>query len=163
MTAIPFRSLLSAMLLPLMTGAGVAIDLSPTSCFPDGTPSLGTNCSMLPYNILMVVNDVKMKDATLDEAVACIRAAVAKAEGAPNNHINFVILGKVPDPTKRVSLDLKQTPLKLAVEEVARTFGMQVRPEFHAVVLAPPSYPDSLHTRTYRLPPFFIQTGSAAK
>ncbi|WP_395736100.1 hypothetical protein [Prosthecobacter sp.] len=162
MTAILLRPLLSAMLLLMMTQAAAALDL-PIQCFPNGSCLLGTNCNMLNYNIQMIVDEVKMKDATLDEAVASIRAAATKAEGPDNRPVNVVVLGTSSDPAKKVSLDLKQVPLKLAVEEVARAFGLQVRPESHAVVLAPPSYPEPIHTRTYVVPSDFISTGSPTR
>lgn len=162
MNAIPLRTSLSAALLLLMTGTGGAVDLQPIECFPSPISSSLESCAVLPYNLQVTVKEFKMKDATLDEAVACIRAA-AKAAGESSSRINVVVLGKASDPVTRISLDLKQIPLKLAMEEVARTFGMQVRPEFHAVVLAPPSYPLPIHTRTYRVPPDFISRGSSAK
>ncbi len=152
MNAIPLRTLLSVVLLLLMTGASAAVDLQGW-----------VFCDMLPYNIQAVVSEVKMKDATLEEAVACIQAAAIKAEGTSHNHVNVVVLGKAVDPSKRISLDLKRVPLKLALEEVARSFGMRIRTESCAVVLAPVGSPEPIHTRTYRVPPDFISTGSAAK
>lgn len=162
MTATTLRQFLPAMLLAFMPGMGVALD-GPTQCFPIADRLMGTNCDMRNYDIQMIVNEVKMRDATLDEAVACIREAVTKAKGETYNHVNFVILGNAPDPARRASLDLKQVTLKLAVEEVARTFRLQMRTETYAVVLSPASYPQPIHTRTYRVPADFISKGSAAK
>lgn len=110
-----------------------------------------------------MLGEVQMKDATLEEAVACIKASAAKIEGFESNHINIVLLGAAPDPAKRVSLDLKDVPLKLVLQEVARAFGLGMRIESHAVVLAPPGTAEPIHTRTYRVPPDFVATGSAAK
>lgn len=160
MTAIPFRLLLSAMLLPLMTLAGVAYE-RPIQCFPDPISSWGTSCHVMNYDIQMVVDELKMKDATLHEAMVSIRTAAAK--NASNSHFNFVVLGQVTDPAKRITLDLKQVPLKLVLEEVARTFGLRLRTESSAVVLASPSSPEPIYIRTYRVPPYFLSTGSAAK
>lgn len=150
MNPILIRTLLPAVLLLLMTRLGAAFD-----------SQAWVVCDMRPCNIQVVVSEVKMKDATLEEAVACIRTAAAK--DAPNNYFNVVVLGQVADPSKRLTLDLKQIPLKLALEEVARTFDRRLRTESSAVVLASPSSPQPVYTRTYRVPPDFISTGSAAK
>jgi len=148
------------MLVPLMTPAGVAYD-PPIECFPTPISWGGTSCHVMNYDIQMVVNELKMKDATLQEAMVSIRTAVAK--NATNSHFNFVVLGQVADPAKRITLDLKQVPLKLVLEEVARTFGLRLRPESNAVVLASSSSAEPIYTRIYRVPPYFLSTGSAAK
>lgn len=116
---------------------------------------------MRAYNLEAVVSEVKMKDATLKEAVECIRTAAAKL--SPSNYFNLVVSGQAADPAKRISLDLKQVPLKLVLEEMARTFGLRLRTESSAIVLASPSSSEPIYTRTYRVPPYFLSTGSAAK
>ena len=152
MNATPLRMLLPAVLLLLMTGRGAALD-------PQGLPV----CNLRPYNynVEAVVNEVKLKDATLEEAMISIRTAAAK--DVSNSHFNFVVLGQVADPAKRITLDLKQVPLKIVLEEVARTFGFRLRTESSAIVLASPSSAEPINTRTYRVPPYFLSTGSAAK
>jgi len=150
MTVTPLRTLMPALLLLLMAGRGTAFDTSGR-----------VSCDMRAYTIWAVVDEVKMKDATLQEAVNCIRAAAVKL--TPTKYFNIVVSGQPADPAKRITLDLKQVPLKLVLEEVARTFGLQLRTEYTAIVLASPSSAEPIRTRIYRVPPDFMATGSAAK
>lgn len=112
---------------------------------------------MRAYSLEAVVNEIKMKDATLEEAVACIRTAAT--ELTPTKYFNLVVSGQAVNPAKRITLDLKQVPLKLVLEEVARTFGLRLRNEYTAIVLASPSSAEPIYTRTYRVPPYFLSTG----
>lgn len=143
-------TLMPVVLLLLMTARGTALDTSG-----------GVSCDMRAYTIWAVVDEVKMKDATLQEAVNCIRTAAAKL--TPTKYFNIVVSGQPADPAKRISLDLKQVPLKLVLEEVARTFGLRLRTEYTAIVLASPSSAEPIYTRTYRVPPYFLSTVSTAK
>ncbi len=106
--------------------------------------------------------EVRLKNATLDEAVAYLNAEVAKLAIFDDMHLNVVVLGS-PKSAARINLDLREVPVKLAFEQVAQMAGMRVRIEDHALVLAPLGSPEPIRTRIYRVPPDFISSGSAAK
>lgn len=109
-----------------------------------------------------MLSEVKLKDASLDEAVAFLKAVLNKQEVFAYSPVSVVILG-APKQGARITLDLRDVPARLAFEQVAQIVGMKFRIEDHALVLAPLTSPEPIHTRTYRVPPDFIQTGSAAK
>lgn len=144
MNAIRVRAFLSAVLLLLFAGPGSVY---------------GTSF----YNRLSYACDVKLDHATIEEAVAWVKAAAIKQEGFERWPLNIVILGPVQDPTKRISLDLKDASLELVLNEVARTFGMRLRIETHAVVLSLIPAQEPIRTRIYRVSPDFLQMGSVAR
>lgn len=110
----------------------------------------------------LILSEVKLKDATLDEAVAYLKAALHKLGHFEDAHLNVVVLG-APKEGARITLDLHDVPARLAFEQVAHIMGMKFRIEDHALVLAPVTSPEPIRTRIYRVPPDFISTGSAAK
>jgi hypothetical protein len=110
----------------------------------------------------LILSEVKLKDATLDEAVAYLKAALHKPGLFEDAHVNIVVLG-APKQGARITLDLRDVPARLAFEQVAQIVGMKLRIEANALVFVPLTSAEPIHTRIYRVPPDFIQTGSAAK
>lgn len=108
------------------------------------------------------LQEVRLKNATLDEAVAYLKTEVAKLAAFDGMHLNVVVLG-APKPGGRINLDLGEVTLQFAFEQVAQMAGMRLRVEAHALVLSAMTSPEPIRTRIYRVPPDFIQTGSAAK
>ncbi|MGV3658568.1 MAG: hypothetical protein ACO1TE_00235 [Prosthecobacter sp.] len=116
-----------------------------------------TNCSK-PIRL----REVRLKNATLDEAVAYLKAEVVKLALFDDMHLNVVVLG-TPKPGARINLDLGEVTLQFAFEQVAQMAGMRLRTETHAVVLSAIPATEPIRTRIYRVPPDFISTGSAAR
>jgi hypothetical protein len=110
----------------------------------------------------VILSEVKLKDATLDEAVVYLKAALNKLEGFAHSPVNVVVLGTSKQGA-RITLDLRDVPARIAFEQVAQIAGMKLRIEANALVLTPLTSPEPIHTRIYRVPPHFIQAGSAAK
>lgn len=112
----------------------------------------------------IMLAEVKFKDATLDEAVASVKLAVKKLGIFDGTNINVVILGASAEQhQKKISLDVREISLQSALEHIAHAVGLKVRVDAHAIVLATPEHAEKIHTRTYRVPPDFITTGSVAK
>lgn len=112
----------------------------------------------------IMLSEVKLKDATLEEAVAYVKQAVKKLGGFANGNINVVILGASEEQKKKkISLDVSEISLRSAMKHIGQAVGLTVRVESYAVVLTSAAHSDELSTRTYRVPPDFISTGSAAK
>ncbi len=112
----------------------------------------------------IMLNEVKFKDATLEEAVAYVKQAVKKLGIFADENINVVILGASEEQKKKkISLDVQEISLRSALDHIAHAVGLKVRVDSHAVVLTSAAHSDELSTRTYRVPPDFISTGSAAK
>lgn len=111
---------------------------------------------------LLILEEVKLSDATLEDAVAYLKAALRNLGMFDDPNVNVVILG-TPKAGARVNLDLREVPARVAFEHVARITGMKMRVDDHAVVLVPLDWPEPIRTRVYRVPPDFISTGSAAK
>lgn len=112
----------------------------------------------------IMLNEVKFKDATLEEAVAYLKLAVKKLGIFAEENINAVILGASEDQKKKkISLDVREISLRSALDHIAHAVGLKVRVDSHAVVLTSAAHAAELSTRNYRVPPDFISTGSAAK
>jgi hypothetical protein len=112
----------------------------------------------------IILPEVKIKDVTLEEAVAYLKQVVKKLDGWDDANINVIILGASEEQKrKKISLDVREIPLRSALDHIALSVGMKVRVDAHAVILAPATQSDEILTRTYRVPPHFIQAGSAAK
>jgi hypothetical protein len=112
----------------------------------------------------IMLGEVKFKEATLEEAVAYIKLAVKKLGTFDESYLNVVIVGASEEQKKKkISLEAREISLQSAMEHIARSAGLKVRVDAHAIVLAPPEQSDKLSTRTYRVPPDFISTGSAVK
>ena len=111
---------------------------------------------------LLILKEVKLQNATLEEALAYLNIALRQVEGFEDPHLNLVVLG-APRDGARINLDLHDVPARLVYEQVARMVGMKLRIDNHAIALVPSDWPDAMHTRVYRVPPDFIWTGSAAK
>lgn len=112
----------------------------------------------------IMLAEVKLKDATLEEAVACLKLAVKKAGGFAGENVNIVILGASEEQKKKkISLDVREISLRSALDHIAHAVGLKVRVDAHAVVLTSAAYSEELTTRIYRVPPDFMVTGSAAK
>lgn len=112
----------------------------------------------------IMLAEVKLKDATLEEAVACLKLAVKKAGGFAGENVNIVILGASGEQKKKkISLDVREISLRSALDHIAHAVGLKVRVDAHAVVLTSAAYSEELTTRIYRVPPDFMVTGSAAK
>ena len=112
----------------------------------------------------IMLNEVKFKDATLEEAVAYVKRAVKNLHTFGDGNLNVIILGVSEEQKKKkISLDVREISLRSAMDHIAHAVGLKVRVDAHAIVLAPASQSNELSTRTYRVPPDFISTGSAAK
>ncbi len=112
----------------------------------------------------IMLAEVKFKDATLEEAVEHLKQAVKKLSVFREEYINVIILGASEEQKKkRMSLDARMISLQTAVDHIARSAGLLVRLDAHAIVLAPASHANELSTRIYRVPPYFLQAGSVAK
>jgi len=112
----------------------------------------------------IMLAEVKFKDATLEEAVEHLKQAVKKLSVFRKECINMVILGASEEQRqKKISLDVRLISLQTAVDHIARSAGLLARLEAHAIALAPASHADELSTRNCRVPPCFLQAGSAAK
>lgn len=108
------------------------------------------------------LREIRLKNATLDEAVAYLKTEVAKLALFDDMHLNVVVLG-APKPGARINLELGEVTVQFAFEQVAQMAGMRLRVEAHALVLSAMTSPGPIRTRIYRVPPDFIQTGSAAR
>ena len=112
----------------------------------------------------IMLSEVNFKDLTLEKAVAYVNQAVKKLDPLGNGKINVVILGASEEQKKKkISLNVREISLRSAMDHIAHAVGLQVRVDSHAVVLTSAAHSDELSTRTYRVPPDFISTGSAAK
>lgn len=112
----------------------------------------------------IMLGEVRFKDATLEEAVAYVKLAVKKLGIFADENINVVILGATEEQRKKkISLDVQEISLRSALDHIAHAVGLKVRVDSHAVVLTSTANSEELNTRTYRVPPDFISTGSAAK
>ncbi|OYW98498.1 MAG: hypothetical protein B7Z14_14650 [Bosea sp. 32-68-6] len=112
----------------------------------------------------IMLNEVRFKDATLEEAVAYVKRAVKNLHAFGDGNLNVIILGVSEEQKKKkISLDVREISLRSAMDHIAHAVGLKVRVDAHAIVLAPASQSNELSTRTYRVPPDFISTGSAAK
>ncbi|MFO1485182.1 MAG: hypothetical protein U1F71_17610 [Verrucomicrobiaceae bacterium] len=112
----------------------------------------------------IILPEVRFKDATLEEAVAYLKQAVKKLGLFASENINVVVIGaSAEQKRKKISLDVGEISLLSAFEHIANTVGLKVRVEAHAVVLISSSRADELATRIYRVPPDFMQTGSAVR
>lgn len=112
----------------------------------------------------IMLNEVKLKDATLEEAVAYVKLAVKKLPAFGDGNLNVIILGASEEQKKKkISLDVREISLRSALDHIAHAVGLKVRVDAHAVVLTSAALSDELSTRIYRVPPDFISTGSAAK
>ena len=112
----------------------------------------------------IMLGEVKFKDLTLEEAVAYVKQAVKKLEIFADENLNVIILGASEEQKKKkISLDVREISLSSALDHIAHAVGLKVRVDAHAVVLTSAAHSDELSTRTYRVPPDFISSGSAAK
>ena len=75
-----------------------------------------------------------MADATLDE---CLQALTIMARNASDGRVktNFIIQAKDKTDAK-VTLSVKQVPLPVAIDYVARIAGVKAKWEKHAVVFS---------------------------
>ena len=111
-----------------------------------------------------MLSEVKFKDLTLEEALTYVKQAVKKLDRLGGGSLNVIILGASEEQKKKkISLDVREISLRSALDHIAHAVGLKVRVDSHAVVLTSAAYSDELSTRTYRVPPDFISTGSAAK
>ncbi|MHB1079589.1 MAG: hypothetical protein ACYC67_09305 [Prosthecobacter sp.] len=112
----------------------------------------------------IMLNEVKFKDATLEEAVAYVKRAVKNLHTFGDGSLNVIILGASEEQKKKkISLDVREISLRSALDHIAHAVGLKVRVDAHAVVLTSAALSDELSTRIYRVPPDFISTGSASK
>lgn len=111
-----------------------------------------------------MLGEVKFKDATLEEAVACVKRAVKNLHSFGDGNFNVIILGASEEQKKaKISLDVREISLRSALDHIAHAVGLKVRVDAHAIVLTSAANSDELSTRIYRVPPDFISTGSASK
>ena len=123
------------------------------------TKAFVTDCSKP-----IMLHEVKLKDATLEEAVAYVKLAVKKLPAFGDGNLNVIILGASEEQKKKkISLDVREISLRSAMDHIAHAVGLKVRVDAHAVVLTSAAHSDELSARTYRVPPDFISAGSAAK
>ena len=82
----------------------------------------------------VVLPNINMADATLDE---CLQALTIMARNASDGRVktNFIIQAKDKTDAK-VTLSVKQVPLPVAIDYVARIAGVKAKWEKHAVVFS---------------------------
>lgn len=111
-----------------------------------------------------MLGEIKFKDATLEEAVTYVKRAVKNLHAFGDENLNVIILGASEEQKKKkISLEVREISLRSALDQIAHAVGLKVRVDAHAVVLTSAALSDELSTRTYRVPPDFISTGSASK
>lgn len=112
----------------------------------------------------IMLTEVKFKDATLEEAVSYVKQAVKNLHTFGDGNLNVIILGASEEQKKKkISLDIRDISLRSTLDHIAHAVGLKVRVDAHAVVLTSAAHSYELSTRIYRVPPSFIQAGSAIK
>jgi len=112
---------------------------------------------------------VDLQDVSINEAYDMIRAWSKEYDQYPDddtqNGVNFVLNIGSEDSEwgksirqKRLTLNLRNVPLTNILDYVSQATGTQWRDEDHAVVVTPSGAADSsIHRRTFRVPPTFMQ------
>jgi hypothetical protein len=106
------------------------------------------------------LSEVKLKDVTLDEAVAYLRVQtkLLDTSSRPPSGINLVVkdpLGKI-DRKRRISLELNRVTVRDALQALSELLEVKLRIEPYAVVLAPKDDPEPLWTLFIKVPPDFL-------
>ena len=109
----------------------------------------------------LVIPAVVLEQATIEEAVEFLRLKSKELDTTTTDPerkgVNFILQlpanGTVP---KINSLNLKNVPLGVAVDAVARMAGLRSRIEPYAVVVTSAANDTELFTRVYRVPPSFL-------
>ncbi len=112
----------------------------------------------------IILPEVKFKDATLEEAIACIKKVVQKHDLFGSGSLNVIVQGATEEQKKkRISMDVQGMQLRSVFDQIAKMLDMRLRIDAYAVVLLPAATSKVLVTRIYRVPHDFIQAGSAVK
>ncbi len=106
--------------------------------------------------------EIKLREATLEESIQYLRVKTAELDtfepDLARRGVNFIIQGaSAEQKAKKITLELRNVPLKDVVETIAKMTGMKMRLDSFAVVLLPLDAPNQMHTRIYRVPPDFLQ------
>ncbi len=107
---------------------------------------------------------VSFQGATVEEAIEYLRVKSRDLDafaGASGPKGVSIILRTGDAPLKsNISLDLKDVPMSEALRYITELAGMKYKIEPHAVVIMPlTEYANEQLTRTFRVPPNFLQSG----
>lgn len=116
-----------------------------------------------------MLKEMKIKDATFEEAVACLRIRTRLEdtfERDPNKKgVNFVVKDPhgVIDKTRRASIEIHDVKLEDAVKVIGALYGVRGKAEPYAVVFSPKSDDEEKYVRIFKVPADFPRMIGALK
>lgn len=112
----------------------------------------------------IILPRLQFESATIDEVVTYLKTKSAELDTLDANKtgVNFILKGG--DKASPITLDVRDVPLQVALDQIVTLANMSYRVESHAVVITPKSEnTGALESRVYSVPPTFLSAaGSAA-
>lgn len=114
----------------------------------------------------IMVDEFKVKDVTFEEAIEALRIKAKQLDTTEpdpaKKGVNIILKGlSDAQKGKKVTLELRSVPMAYVLDNLCKMAGLKMQVESFAVVVMPQDAADTtLHTRTYRVPPDFLNSGS---
>ena len=130
---------------------------------PAGQPKDEQRAAIIAKLKSIRVPRVQFNNVTIGEAVEYFQMKSRELDPTKRG-VN--IIAKIPEGADKVafSLDLTDVPLDVALGYAVRMTNLSMRVEPHAVVIASITEGNGqMYTRTYTVPPYFLQAINSAK
>jgi beta-lactamase regulating signal transducer with metallopeptidase domain len=108
--------------------------IQPKGTKPTPTPALGPQ----PKVLELVLKRITFDKATVTEAAAFLHAKSKELDPAKKG-INIVVIGVNPKKEPRLTLDLRDIPLSVALQQIAELSGLELKGNENGMTLSPPA------------------------
>lgn len=113
----------------------------------------------------LVLPAMVLEEATLEEAVDFLRLKSVEldvaAQDVRHRGVNFILRLSAETTRPKVTLNLVNVPLGIAVKAVSDQAGVRSRVEPFAVIISDHQNDNELYTKTWRVPPDFLSMGGS--
>ncbi len=110
----------------------------------------------------LYIPSIDLDQNTVEEAVEYLRIKSRELDVTttdPNKKgVNFIPRLPATGTLPRITLNLSNVPLEVAVKAVADQAGLRMRVDSHAVIISPADTDQELYTKVFRVPPDFLSS-----
>jgi general secretion pathway protein D len=134
----------------------------PTTTGNDSTDQKGSAILLKLKNI--VLQRLNFEGATIEEVISYLRTKSVELDNIDPNKsgVNFILQTK-GKPGNPITLDLRDVPMLVALDQISQLAGLAYRVESHAVVLTSlEGASGKLESRVFRVPPTFLSSAGGA-
>ncbi|MGI8605448.1 MAG: Amuc_1098 family type IV pilus outer membrane protein [Verrucomicrobiales bacterium] len=108
----------------------------------------------------IIIPEVALDQAPIEEAVEFLRIKSRELDpGEPKKGVNFILRLPAAGVVPKITVNLSNVSLGVAVKTIADLAGLRSRVEPYAVIISAVDEGVELYTRVFKVPPYFLSAG----